>query len=322
MLVMRVRRFHSLRRASESEGMSMSQEMATPETPQSRTRPLPLADDALLQNVRVASPCTVSWEAMPGSDQVRSCEQCHHKVYNLSAMSAADAAQLLRNAEGRVCVRFYRRADGTIMTRDCPVGLRAVRQRVARATTMAFSTVLVAFGGVSMASRPRSEQPRLIRWVLNAINPEPVREPVMGDMVAVPSPAYRELPMAPSPPETVMGKRVISREMGEVVLGSPNVEPFSMRPEGNEEEPEFVVSRTGGTLTMGQATIRLNKQEEESLPMGSSFSAEVEEEDGRFDSAPPFPNTSKPFLTMKPCYPPIPREDPFAKVERKYEEAP
>lgn len=31
--------------------------------------------------------------------------------------------------EGHLCVRFYTRAEGTMLTQDCPVGLRAVRYR-------------------------------------------------------------------------------------------------------------------------------------------------------------------------------------------------
>src|SRR4028118_400860 len=92
----------------------------------------PADNDLLLRQVKIAAPCSVKWETMPGGERVRSCAQCSHKVYNLSAMSGDEAANLIREAEGRVCVRLYRRADGSIMTSDCPTGLRAVRQRMTR----------------------------------------------------------------------------------------------------------------------------------------------------------------------------------------------
>lgn len=158
-------------------------------------RPLPMSDETLLQNVRIASPCSVNWEAMPGGERVRSCAQCNHKVYNLSEMPAADAAQLLRSSEGRVCVRFYRRPDGTVMTQDCPVGRRALRQRAARAATLAFSTLFISLGGLSLATRTRTEQPRFLRWVLNTVRPLPEPQPlpmVMGNIGEVaPIPGIR-----------------------------------------------------------------------------------------------------------------------------------
>jgi len=83
-----------------------------------------------LEGLRVASPCTVSWDSMKGDDRVRHCGDCRLNVYNLSAMRRKEAESLLRRTEGRLCVRFYRRADGTVLTADCPVGLAAVRRRL------------------------------------------------------------------------------------------------------------------------------------------------------------------------------------------------
>jgi hypothetical protein len=86
----------------------------------------------LLQNVRVASPCSADWDEMRAvdGDRVRFCAGCRKRVYNLSALGQAEAEGLLRAHEGHLCVRYFRRADGTILTTDCPVGLRAARQLV------------------------------------------------------------------------------------------------------------------------------------------------------------------------------------------------
>jgi hypothetical protein len=81
-----------------------------------------------LAHLRIASPCDASWEAMEGDNQARFCRHCQLHVYNLSGMSRRDAAALVRETEGRLCVRFYRRRDGTLLTDDCPVGLRAARR--------------------------------------------------------------------------------------------------------------------------------------------------------------------------------------------------
>src|SRR3954465_5748427 len=78
----------------------------------------------LLDRVFIASPCHASWEAMTGDERARFCQSCEKTVYNLSAMTSKDAEALLAEHGEKACVRFYRRADGTVMTSDCPVGVR------------------------------------------------------------------------------------------------------------------------------------------------------------------------------------------------------
>src|SRR5438105_4127775 len=97
-----------------------------------------------LDRVRVATPCRASWNAMDGDERVRFCPSCRFNVYNLSEMSRAEAAKLVTETEGRLCVRFYRRADGTMLTRDCPVGIRMMRRRVATALSGVFMVYLAA----------------------------------------------------------------------------------------------------------------------------------------------------------------------------------
>jgi hypothetical protein len=195
----------------------------SPKPPLPPARSLPMADDVLLKNVRIASPCSVNWDAMPGGERVRSCAQCGHKVYNLSEMPAADAAHLLRSSEGRVCVRFYQRPDGTVMTKDCPVGLRALRQRAARAATLAFSTLFISLGGLSLATRTRSEQPRLLRWALDTVSPlpEPQPEPTLGIRSSGSPETIVPLIDAPSDSDTTrMGKAAPAPPMGRIVMGA------------------------------------------------------------------------------------------------------
>jgi len=93
------------------------------------------------KNLKVASPCHVGWESMSGNDRVRFCESCQLNVYNLSEMTSDEVRSLIVKSEGRLCGRMYRRADGSILTRDCPVGLRAVRLRVAKFASAVFATM-------------------------------------------------------------------------------------------------------------------------------------------------------------------------------------
>src|SRR5215470_16116347 len=97
-----------------------------------------------LQNLRVASPCRADWEQMAGDDRVRHCAECNLNVYNLSEMTKLEAERLIASREGRLCVRFFRRADGTILTKNCPRGLRAATERISRIATTVLSAMMTA----------------------------------------------------------------------------------------------------------------------------------------------------------------------------------
>ena len=57
---------------------------------------------------------------MEGDEWVRHCGECRLNVYNVSAMTEEKALELIAEREGRLCVRFYQRHDGTVLTEDCP----------------------------------------------------------------------------------------------------------------------------------------------------------------------------------------------------------
>lgn len=85
-----------------------------------------------LDNLILAFPCPINWEAMSGNERVRFCSQCSQKVYNISDMSKKEAETLLKRGaeENKVCVRFFVRADGTIKTENCPRIFKSVRRKV------------------------------------------------------------------------------------------------------------------------------------------------------------------------------------------------
>src|SRR5436190_22093746 len=94
-----------------------------------------------LDNIHVASPCTANWDEMFGSERKRFCGDCKLNVYNLSDMTRREAEALIQDHEGRLCVRFFRRADGTVLTADCPVGWAQFKRRVSKTLTAAASMV-------------------------------------------------------------------------------------------------------------------------------------------------------------------------------------
>jgi hypothetical protein len=54
---------------------------------------------------------------------VRTCGECRRAVFDLSALARDEAQQLLEREGASICVQLYRRADGTVLTRDCAPGL-------------------------------------------------------------------------------------------------------------------------------------------------------------------------------------------------------
>ncbi len=115
--------------------------------------------DDPLTNLRVAAPCEISWDSMAGDERVRHCSLCSLNVYNVSEMTRDEVRELLARTEGRLCGRLYRRADGTILTRDCPTGLRALRRRASRVAA-ALIAALVSLPAFALGGRS-CEKPRL-----------------------------------------------------------------------------------------------------------------------------------------------------------------
>src|SRR5687767_1276640 len=95
-----------------------------------------------IDNLRVAAPCPAAWENMAGDERARYCQSCQLTVYNFSEMSAREVYDLIAKSEGRICGRLYRRADGTVLTKDCPTGLRAYHKRVTRFAGAALAAIL------------------------------------------------------------------------------------------------------------------------------------------------------------------------------------
>jgi len=123
----------------------------------SHLRSGPKPQEVNLTKLHIASPCPADWEKMIGNERVRHCSECNLNVYNISTMTEPQAMQLITQNQGqRVCLRLYRRADGTVITQDCPWSLRAMKRRVARLASAALSAILSV--GVAMAkTKPQQD---------------------------------------------------------------------------------------------------------------------------------------------------------------------
>lgn len=163
-----------------------------------------------LESIRVASPCRADWNAMQGDDKTRFCQSCAKNVYNLSAMSRREAEALVQAKEGKLCVRFYERADGTVLTDDCPVGIKRLRRESLRpfAWLAAGAAGLAAWGmallGAHSASASSSNKP--VPALVGDV--APLR---MGESLPAPTPKLKPL----------MGKPLI----GQPTMGAPRFIP-------------------------------------------------------------------------------------------------
>jgi hypothetical protein len=79
---------------------------------------------------------------MVGDDRARHCGSCDRHVYNIVGLNRTEIESLVESTEGRLCVRMYQRSDATVLTEDCPVGLRLIRKRVATFAGAALSALL------------------------------------------------------------------------------------------------------------------------------------------------------------------------------------
>jgi len=108
----------------------------------------------MLDRVSVASPCSAKWDEMVGDDRTRFCLSCDKNVFNISALPREEAEAFLQErVGGDVCVRFYQRADGTIMTSDCSVGVQRKRRRKALGVAGAVAFTATAIGSAMFAAK-------------------------------------------------------------------------------------------------------------------------------------------------------------------------
>jgi len=152
----------------------------------------------LLENLRIATPCLADWDQMAGDDRVRFCGRCEKNVYNLSAMSRQEAEALVAAKEARMCVRLYQRQDGTVITSDCPVGVRRklLRQRVWAKLSGAAASLTLALG--LFAGRARGDLALRDGKKVGQVEQHPI---AMGGAVAVVEPPQpvKSKPAKPQP---------------------------------------------------------------------------------------------------------------------------
>lgn len=120
-----------------------------------------------VNKLRVAAPCPMNWDAMRGDERKRFCDLCGLNVFNVAELTEPEVRALVaKSKRKRTCVKLYRRADGTIITRDCPVGLRWIRRRAVGLAGAALAAILSLFSVSDGQSKKDKEyKPKVKRGI-------------------------------------------------------------------------------------------------------------------------------------------------------------
>lgn len=147
--------------------------------------------------LRISTPCPMTWDSLKGDDRVRYCGQCRLNVYNLADMPKDEVEALVRRTEGRLCGTLYMRGDRTATVRPCRGA--AVRKRIRALVTM---STLLLLGATAWFFRTqvkpdRGSAPPLVRDVLDWIDPPPRPNPPLRALGEICPPAPPGPPPAP-----------------------------------------------------------------------------------------------------------------------------
>lgn len=168
----------------------------------------------VLDNIRVATPCTADWNQMTGDERTRHCGQCRKNVYNLSGMTRDEAEALIVERNGDLCVRYYQRSDGTILLADCTVG-RASRNRHRWIAAGAAAVVSAGLGAAIAVNQLGTERLGEMRPVIGAFPLHPPPELQLHE------------PPPPPPPQ----QQVEEPEQVHVIMGGMRpAEPLPVTP--------------------------------------------------------------------------------------------
>jgi hypothetical protein len=110
--------------------------------------------------LRVAKPCSESWEAMDGDSRVRHCAACDRDVLNLAAMTPASIEAILTSGGPLPCMRVVRLEDGGLLAAQ--VAPRAsILTRLVAAVSAAMMVPVVTAQTVQSAPRAATLQGRV-----------------------------------------------------------------------------------------------------------------------------------------------------------------
>jgi hypothetical protein len=134
--------------------------------------------------------------------------KCDKDVYDLSALSREEADLLLAAREGKACIRLFQCDDGTVLTQDCPVGVR--RKRLALAGVLALGS---SVAGTALSLFAASGVNPGATSTTDMVGLETVTEPVrLSPIPAYPTSLPQGDDFSPGRDESVRTKEVPPRQ--------------------------------------------------------------------------------------------------------------
>ncbi len=134
----------------------------------------------LLDQIQVQKPCTADWNSMVGNDRIRFCEHCQLTVQDLSQMTRKHVLRLVKKSNGRLCVRYQRLPDRSLLTRSMPQKLFRISRRASRIAAGAFSATLSL---ASAAANPSTSGLNLDENSAATATQNPSRQVYLGGMI-------------------------------------------------------------------------------------------------------------------------------------------
>jgi hypothetical protein len=108
-----------------------------------------------LKQLHIVNPCRERWDAMTGADTERSCTVCNRSVYDLSALTRRQVADLLSSNGGKVCGRIaYDERGNQIFARE-----RSRIERLMQISVLGVSAVTSAAAAPSCELKVRVVDP-------------------------------------------------------------------------------------------------------------------------------------------------------------------
>ena len=157
---------------------------------------------------------------MSGDERVRACGDCKKNVYNLSEMTRDEAEALIVAKEGRLCVRYYQRKDGTILLADCTIGVSKRRKR----RIIAAGAAALLAGGAIFAGREAYKKHKAEHEIVMG-GAEPIH--MQGELVQDP------VPVPPKADDRVVD--VKTPEVHKVMMGKMSVSPPKAPPKAPQK---------------------------------------------------------------------------------------
>ncbi len=128
-----------------------------------------------VDNYRVASPCSATWDNELSQEKVKICSDCQLYVYDFCNLDKNQAEELVCKQENLEKITLFRRKDGKFISRDCPVGLkRRLRELTRKICLTSAGFVLLVMVAISFIPHGKDSSPEKSA-LLDSQSSSPVR---------------------------------------------------------------------------------------------------------------------------------------------------